>query len=249
MTALRDRVRAAADAALADVADLRQYWLDTQTAWEIVDEASSPDAGFAAEFFGTARFSSTPERRQELSTRADDYLQRYLAAAVVQQLYAIFDGYVLGLVRLWLLAHPRHLIRTGRGQQTRQVSLAAVVNAPDRAAVLEEIVEREVRDVAYLSLKDQLETLRKLVSLGRPDDDERAALIELKATRDLLVHGDGVVTADYLAKAGSLARFADGERMQLPDVYLSASFDLVRGVIAAMIDAAVAKAGDAPARG
>ena len=250
MNLLRNEVRAGSDAALANVADLRRYWEDTGDAWVVVEESVfAPPLNASAGQTPPNQFSSTPERRQELARRSGQYMQRYLAAAVVQQLYALFDGYLLGLIRLWLLAHPRHLIRSGRGQRTRQVPLAAVVDAADRAAVIETIVEREVRDVAYLSLGEQFDALRTLVSLGRPTDDERDRLIELKATRDLLTHGDGVVDAGYLAKAGSLARFAGGERMQLPDVYLTASLDLVRDVVSGLADAAVPKAGDVPARG
>ena len=249
MTALRDEVRRAADAALTDVADLRRYWLDTQTAWEIVDESAAPDADPGPGPGGAAAFSSTPERRRELAGRADVYLQRYLAAAVIKGLYTAFDAFLLDLFRRWLRAHPRHLLRSGRGQKTRQLSLETVVAAPNRGAVIDAVVEREVRDVAYLSLADQFDALRRLVALDRPADGERAALTELKATRDLLTHGDGVVGAAYLAASGPLARFAAGERMQLPDVYLAASFDLVRTVVAATADAARLKAADAPARG
>ena len=236
MTTLRAETRAAADAVLADVDDLRRYWLDTQTAWEIVRQSAGPDDRPADP--GPPAFTSTPARRRELADRADDYLQRYFAAAVVERLYSVFDAYLLGLVRLWLTAHPRHLLRSGRGQKTRQVPLEAVVNAPDRAAVIDAAVERELRDLAYHSLSDQLDTLGRLFSLDRPNAEECAALLELKATRDLLVHGGGVVGADYLVRAGPLARFAAGERLQLPDVYLAASFDLVRGAIEVTANAA-----------
>ena len=248
MTSLRGEVDAVAARAAVAVEDLRRYWLDTRTAWEIVEESTAPP-GYAAEFFGGPAFASTPERRRDLAGRAERYAQTYLAASTVQQLYALFDGFLFGLIRAWLLAHPRHLLRTGRGQSERQVTLADIVRAPDRAAVIAAVVEREVRDRAYDPLDRQLDSLGKLFGADRPDAGERASLLELKATRDLVVHGDGRVGEDYLKKAGPLARFAAGERMQLPDVYLAASFDLVAAVVAGLAEVARAKAGAAPARG
>ena len=249
MTSLRDQVNIVADRATASVEELKRYWQDTRTAWEIVEQSAAAAGDDAPVRGGGPKFTAAPERRQELAGRADRYLQVYLAASVVQQLYSVFDDFLLGLTRAWLLAHPRHLLRKGRGEATRPVPFADVLDAPDRAAIVAAAVERDVRVRAYASLPEQLDYLNRLVKTDRPDPGERAALAELKATRDLLVHGDGVVGADYLAAAGNLARFAAGERMQLPDVYLVASLDLVGAVCGGVAGAAADKAGAAPARG
>ena len=251
MTRLADRLRDLSASTRTEVSTLRTYWSDTREAWKVVREAAAFEDDSIGVLFGFDRppFSSSPDERRALSAKAEGYRQKYLASAVVQQLHGAFDAFLLNLFRLWLTAHPRHLLRSGRGQKPRELSLRTVIDAPDRAAVIAAVVEREVRELAYRSLPEQFEALGRLVKLNRPTDEERGRLVELKSSRDLLVHGGGVVDADYLRRSGPFARFAEGERLQLPDEYLAAAFDLTGNVVREMSDAALAKAADAPARG
>lgn len=45
----------------------------------------------------------------------------------------------------------------------------------------------------------------------------------MKATRDLLVHNDGVINAIYLEKAGELARGQNGEVVPISSEYFESS--------------------------
>ena len=233
------------DGSLAEIEDLDWFWRDSGAAWELVVKAASAPTS------ATVGAGVDDGRRDvaELASRSEYYHQQYLNAAVVQRLHAAVDGFLLGLIGRWLTAFPKNLLRTGRGQKSRDVPLAEVLAAPDRAAVIDRVVERELRRLAYRSLTEQLGMLETLVGLDRPDVDERNRLAELKATRDTLVHGRGLVGPDYVGQSGQFARFVEGHRIQLPDEYLSASFRLVRTLVESLGTAAAAKAGDAPARG
>ncbi len=58
----------------------------------------------------------------------------------------------------------------------------------------------------------------------------------------MLIHNRGIVNRAYLEKTGTRARFTDGDRLDVPEPYLLASFKLVQGVIGDMAASAVAKA-------
>ena len=60
-------------------------------------------------------------------------------------------------------------------------------------------------------------------------------------SRDLLVHNRGVANRLYLLKAGRLARFADGERIEIPGPYPRQTWDLLRKVVANLAEAAIQK--------
>jgi hypothetical protein len=76
------------------------------------------------------------------------------------------------------------------------------------------------------------------VGLGCPDASERARLYEMKAARDCLEHNRGVVNRDYLDKAGTAARFAEGRLVRIDEPYLMACFSLLQAVVEAMAAAA-----------
>jgi hypothetical protein len=58
-----------------------------------------------------------------------------------------------------------------------------------------------------------------------PDDIERFS--EIKATRDVLVHGQGVANAYYIDKAGKSARANVGEPLLIPEPYHQKSWELI----------------------
>jgi hypothetical protein len=60
----------------------------------------------------------------------------------------------------------------------------------------------------------------------------------MKAARDCLEHNGGVISRDYLDKAGKAARYAEGELVQIDEPYLIECFALLRDVIVAMSGAA-----------
>ncbi len=231
--------------------EARTFWSHTKIAWEYF--RLEQRNGRVRELFESMGDDPAAAGEQaDLFERAhgnlEYFLQNHLAPAAVQRAVAAFDGFLLGLIRVWLTAHPRALLRSGSNQKTREVPLATVLEAPDREAVIARVVETEVRKRAYGSLTDQIRFLRGLFPAPLEPENE-AALVELKATRDVLVHADSIVGRDYIQAVGAFARYAPGERIQLPDAYINTAFDLCISAIGRLADAAAAKAGDAPARG
>ena len=77
--------------------------------------------------------------------------------------------------------------------------------------------------------------------LGCPKPDEIGRIAEAKASRDVLVHNRGVATSSYESKAGNLARYKAGQRIEIPEHYHLEIWDLIRKVITDVSDAAIAK--------
>ena len=71
-----------------------------------------------------------------------------------------------------------------------------------------------------------------------PGRDSPGKLYEMKAARDCLEHNRGVINRDYLNKAGTAARYAEGDLVQIDEPYLMECFTLLRDVIVAMAAAA-----------
>src|SRR5262249_56836016 len=126
-------------------------------------------------------------------------------------------------------AYPRHLDTanneaTDRSRSQRrdeiQVPLSEILAAPDRDAILSGVIERVVRELAYRRPAQWFRFLDNRVNLGCPDENQRGALCEMKATRDVLEHDRRRVGPDYLEKAGAFARYAVGDIVQIDEPYL-----------------------------
>ena len=96
----------------------------------------------------------------------------------------------------------------------------------DCTAILGGLSERVVRDLAYERPEKWFRYIDSRINLGCPDTTQQAKLSEMKAARDCLEHNRGVINRDYLNKAGTAARYAEGELVQIDEPYLMECFAL-----------------------
>ena len=80
-------------------------------------------------------------------------------------------------------------------------------------------MDKELNEVMYQSPAGWFEYLEKMAKLGVPATEEIRQFAEAKASRDVLVHNRGVANKTYESKAGTLARYQPGERIEIPGDY------------------------------
>ncbi|WP_425659578.1 hypothetical protein [Tenacibaculum ascidiaceicola] len=100
---------------------------------------------------------------------------------------------------------------------------------------LEQAIENKVNSVSYKNLPDIISYFTKIS--GIPEnivtEDELADLIEIKATRNLLIHNNLIVNSFYKETAGAKARQGQGNRHRLVinQDYLFESLVIMRSVL------------------
>ncbi len=171
---------------------------------------------------------------QVLLGRAQLYVDDYLMSSTFQHFVSLFEDFFFELLRCWLAAYPASLSK-------KQVDMGAVLKAPDKIAIVLTVVDRELNELKYERLADWFAYLDRLANLGCPTADEIEKLAEIKASRDILVHNNGIANATYVSKAGSHARYRDGERLEVPEQYHLASWKTINKVVRDLSDAAIAK--------
>lgn len=229
--ALADDIRRLGDETRAAFAHALDYYYQSRRVWKLIEA----DVGYGRLFTARNEVKGTVADQAAIAPRIPSYIDRYLTPATFQQLVAIFEAYFFDLLALWLTAHPGILYR-------KTVDLETVLRAADAGAVLQLVVERELNEVTYRRVADWFDYLRKLVSAPGPTADEVAALVEIKASRDILVHAQGIVNPVYVAKTGANARYAVGDVLELPEPYFRASSDLLEKLVADVTASVVAKA-------
>jgi hypothetical protein len=228
---LADDLQALRDRTLADLNAAHDYFTDTKSAWRIVRRVVKSGYAFTIEH----RATGTVTAHSEVRGKSIRYVES-LTQATFQQFLSIFESFLFDLLRLWLLAYPQSL-------GGRKVDFKEVLAAPDRDAIASLVIDKELSELFYDRPAAWFEYLEGKVNLGCPTADEIARLAEAKASRDVLSHNRGVANKVYISKAGPLARFKDGERIEIPEDYHRATWELLRKVVADVSNAAIAKAG------
>lgn len=228
--ALSDEIGVMRDRVLAELNDAHDYFTDTKTAWETVRQAIAAGRSFSLRSTTTGTLTT----EADLLVKSRQYVAEQLAEATFQQFISIFENYFFDLLRLWLLAYPQNLIG-------KKVDFKVVLDAPDKDAITSYVVGRELNEILYERPLGWFAYLEDKAKLGCPTADEIDRISEAKASRDVLVHSRGVASKTYESKAGRLVRYKDGQRIDIPEHYHRATWELIRKVVGDISNSAIAK--------
>ena len=143
--------------------------------------------------------------------------ENFIVTAVSQ-----FESYLFEVFRIVISAYPKKLALNIKGVETaREIPLNLLLNANSLSEVIAQIIEQRLNQVSYASPKEYLEYLGSIVGADITDPIF-LDYIEIKATRDLLIHNSGVINDIYLAKAGDKKRGEIGQAVTIDTNY----FDL-----------------------
>jgi hypothetical protein len=230
--ALIDEIVRLRDDCLSSLDASHDYYAHTQGAWRLVQQMVRQ--GHKVTFRNQATGHTIGET--ELSELAQEYVTGYLASATFQHFVSLFEGFVFDVVRAWLIEYPYSLARN-------QLDFRTVLEAADKAEIVAAVVQKEVLGLAYKRVADWFAYLDKIVQFGCPTQDQIQRLAEAKASRDVLVHNNGIANSIYVDKSMGRARFAEGDVLELPEHYHRASWALIRQVVSDIADAAINKLG------
>lgn len=228
--ALSDDVQALATRTLLALEASHDYYTYTKRVWRLLHQLVKEGRTFT--FRNPA--TGTSVDHHALLGRTQLYVTDYLTSSTFQHFVSLFEDFVFELLRLWLASYPGSLSK-------KQIEMSAVLKAPDKSAIVLAVVEKELNELKYERLADWFTYLDRLARLGCPTADEIETLTEIKASRDILVHNNGIANATYTAKAGVKARHRDGEKLEIPEQYHRASWESIHKVVRDLSAAVIGK--------
>jgi hypothetical protein len=230
--ALRDEIIVVRDRALHSLNEGHDYFTYTKFTWRSLSQEVMRD-GLKFTWQNLATGSKVTET--DIESYAQRYVARELACATLQQFVSIFECFLSDVCRAWLLAFPVGIAR-------RQLNGREILSLPDKPAIIDALIEKELRDVFYDRPSNWFGYLNNLVSLGAPTQKDVESFSEIKATRDILVHGQGIANAYYVDKSGKAARVRLGEPINVPEPYHQQSWTLICKLVRDIGDGMAAKA-------
>ena len=155
---------------------------------------------------------------------------------ILQVVHNRFEQFVVDFLSAWLTEYPGIL-------SGKQLPFRTVLDAADKNEIVTAVVQKEVLGLAYKRLADWFTYLEKIAQLGCPTEDQIQRLAEIKASRDVLVHNNGISNSIYVDKSMGQSRFADGDTLELPEHYHRESWQLIKQVVSDLADAGINKLG------
>lgn len=228
--ALSNDIRSLRDRALADLNSAHDYYTNTKIAWRLVHKVIAAGHTFTIRNTRTG----TVTTQTELAAKSRGYVAEQLAEATFEQFISIFESFFFDFLTLWLKAYPKSL-------GSKKVDFKFILDLPDKDAITELVVKKELNEVLYDRPAAWFTFLEEKAKLGCPTADEIKQVAEAKASRDLLIHNRGIANKTYESKAEHFARFREGERIDIPEHYHRATWELFRKLVSDISSAALAK--------
>ncbi len=238
---LIDEITQLRDDSLSSLNASHDYYVHTKGVWRLAQQMFQQGRKF------TIRNQATGNTvdEVELSTLVQGYVTGSLASATFQHFVSLFERFVFDLLSLWLTKYPDSL-------SANQLEFQTVLEAPDKDAIVAAVVQKKVHGLSYKRVDEWFAYLENIAKLGCPNQDQIEQLAEIKASRDVLVHNNGIANAIYVDKANSIhvdnskkrARFSDGDKLELPEQYHRDSWQLIRQVVTDVANAAINKLGN-----
>jgi hypothetical protein len=90
----------------------------------------------------------------------------------------------------------------------------------DRDTLLESLIASRCQDLMFAKPTDYLATVEKVLSIEIKEETKQA-FIEMKASRDVIIHNQGEINKIYVEKAGKKKRGEVGEELSIDEEYFA----------------------------
>lgn len=163
--------------------------------------------------------------------RSKEYVQSLVFAV------ALVESYLARSLETIIRAYPKKLLVSPKGNEVKdEVPLAVDVREVVSAVSLDELIadkaNQRVRDASYATPEAYFKYAAKIFGFEFAEP-LRLEFSEIKATRDIHIHNDGIANQIYVRKAGALARVQDGDALPVDSDYLRTAIACLKLILSA----------------
>ena len=186
---------------------------------------------------GRKKFARRKDK--ELKEIYDRFLSRELVENLIVTAVSHFENFLFAVLQIVLLAYPKKLTLNVRGMDIKkEIPLDILLDADNREGALREVIGRQLNSLSYATPTAYLEYLNSLTGV---DTSDPAFLdyIEIKATRDVVIHNSGIINEVYLSKVGNKKRGEVEDRLVIDNQYFDHCIAILKrlsGIIRRDID-------------
>lgn len=214
--------------------DLNNIYIWTSFSRSALDQARG-DENFTLQ----KRFRVPSKSKNKEIERTPDELRKIAERAVSKEIYfsvfvyavAQVEAFVGDLLLELLRFDNRRLKTKVKGiDHTSKIEVSDLIDCSSREELIENIIRKELISLFYAAPSLQMEYFQAITGVKLPNEIV-ASWIEIKATRDIIVHNSGLANATYIRKADVKARAGDGEELPMDEVYFGAALSDMKSFV------------------
>ncbi len=164
-------------------------------------------------------FAKHKYKKDELIGRYSFLANTQLSVNGIYQLSTIIEAMLGDLIRSIIIKYPKKL---GKKQS---INIATILEASTLEELYLHAVNSKLNELSYKSPIDFANEARDILSINLLECPAYHKYIEIKATRDILVHNKGFANEIYVSKAGTHARVESGEYLPVNAIYFLESYE------------------------
>ncbi len=178
---------------------------------------------------------------KQIASLLDNAISRDVFSQGLLSAVALVEAYFFRMLVTVVTWYPAKM----GAPDDRKVELSLVVAAADIRDLWRRIIERYINEIFYASPEKYFQSMEKILAISLPGQ-AKMAFMEIKATRDLLVHNSGIVNAVYRKKVGPNARAQEDDLIPLDKDYFDRAFSVMKQLVNAMSSALIQKYPEPP---
>lgn len=173
--------------------------------------------GFRAD--NTAINSSVVYTKEELTRRITWLANYQLPVNSIYQIVTITENMFVEVLKIILFQYPNKL------GNKRKIDFEHILMAASIDEIKLNIIHSVINELTYKSPKDFASELHGLIGVNLLESPAYHRYIELKATRDIYIHNNGISNEIYLSKSGVMARVANNTFLPVDINYFLRSYE------------------------
>ena len=199
---------------------LNDTWIVTGMLRDFLQERS--EELLNSDYKGKRQYQVPKRSRTVKSRRTDRDVGSVLKAQHERDVFATniisivsrMEAFLQECLTIAILAHPGKLSILDKAG----VPLELFLELKDHDVLLERLVEARCQELMFAKPADYISKFERVLSIELPAETV-ADYLEIKATRDLLVHNQGRINNIYVAKAGANKRGENGDELRVDADY------------------------------
>jgi hypothetical protein len=155
-------------------------------------------------------------RKSDILRLINDQISRDIFAKSIIALVSRMESHIQKCMYYVIKSYPKKLSILAGDKIT--IPLEKLLNSPTKEWFLENYIEQKCSEIIFESPKDYIQKLEAVLSIVIPKDLV-GYYIEIKATRDIIVHGESIINDLYKRKSASYSRGEIGAILPLNKEY------------------------------
>jgi hypothetical protein len=169
----------------------------------------------------------------------DRFVQGELYETLVVAAVSQFEAFIGDVISAILKAYPKKLavvpgVGKDKDQCSKEVSLEVILRSGSYAEIIDSIIAARCEMLFFAPPKKYIEYLGEIAGIDT-SDEAFSNYIEIKASRDIIIHNNKIANTIYQSKAGKDARAQVGENIVVDAKYFDHTVMILKrisGIIA-----------------